>query len=103
MASAAKARQIRATNSNIIIKKSETPDLQENIIEKDDHQSDDVQNTKSFTETERNYIRKLISTGYHHKDILKKAKVYLNLSVEKYGVLSENVRKPEDILRNIGD
>lgn len=55
-----------------------------------------------FTKEEKEYILKTISLGYHYKDVIKKAKVYLNLSEDKYEVLSNNVKRVEDIFTNLG-
>ena len=55
-----------------------------------------------FTKEEKEYILKTISLGYHYKDVIKRAKVYLKLSDEKYEVLSKNVKRVEDIFINLG-
>lgn len=87
---------IKEIKSKLKIKKSKTiPEPTIPVI------TDSVEGSKEFSKQEKEYIYKLVSDGYHYRDIIKKCKFCLKLDSEKISVLEKNVKTSSDILKNL--
>lgn len=59
--------------------------------------------SSSFTTEEKLYITKLIANGYRPFDVVKKARLKLNLNEEKMKRLSLNIRTVEQLIKALED
>ena len=87
-----------------IIQESITHEELTQIVNEEVQQEVNKQKINSiFTTEEKLYITKLIANGYRPFDVVKKARLKLNLNEEKMKRLSLNIRTVEQLIKALED